>query len=80
LSFAERFFSGGKASLIIQFLGDGFFGDEIPPTTLAEPVDLELALAIEPLVVPHVSPDLKDSMLLLHEDIHLPPQNGDQHD
>ncbi len=39
--------TGGRASIIIQFLGDGYFGDEIPDATLAKLVDLELALAIE---------------------------------
>ncbi len=39
--------SGGRVSLIIQFFGDGYLGDELPVTTLAKLVDLELALAIE---------------------------------
>jgi hypothetical protein len=44
--------TGGKASAIVQFLGDGYFGDEIPRATLAKLVDLELALAIECFVDP----------------------------
>jgi hypothetical protein len=45
--------TGGTASVIIQFLGDdGYFGDEIPSTTLAKLADLELALAIECFTVP----------------------------
>jgi hypothetical protein len=44
--------TGGTASIVIQFLGDGYFGDEIPTATLAKLVDLELALAIECFTVP----------------------------
>lgn len=44
--------TGGQASVIIQFLGDGYFGDEIPPTTLTKLAELGLALAIECFVVP----------------------------
>jgi hypothetical protein len=39
--------TGGKACITIQFFGDGYLSDEIPPTTLAKLVELELALAIE---------------------------------
>jgi Domain of unknown function (DUF4279) len=45
--FANLKSTGGEASIIIQFLGDGYFGDKIPTVTLAKLVDLELALAIE---------------------------------
>lgn len=45
--FATLRSTGGTASVVIQFLGDGYFADEIPSTTLAKLVDLELALAIE---------------------------------
>jgi hypothetical protein len=44
--------SGGKASLIVQFLGDGYFGDEIERSTLAKLLDLELGLAIECFAAP----------------------------
>ena len=44
--------TGGKASLIICFLGDGYFGDELPPATLAKLADLGLALAVECFTVP----------------------------
>lgn len=50
--FADLKSTGGTACIIIQFLGDGYFGDEIPRATLAKLVDLELALAIECFVVP----------------------------
>ena len=39
--------TGGKACLILQFLGDGYFGDEIPQTNLARLIDLELDFGIE---------------------------------
>jgi hypothetical protein len=39
--------TGGKASILVQFLGDGYFGDEIPRDTLARLVNLELDLGIE---------------------------------
>jgi hypothetical protein len=39
--------TGGKACLILQFLGDGYFGDEIPLPILARLVDLELDFGIE---------------------------------
>jgi hypothetical protein len=45
--FADLKSTGGTASIIIQFLGDGYFGDKIPTVTLAKLIDLDLALAIE---------------------------------
>jgi len=44
--------TGGRACVIIQFLGDGYFGDSIPTATLAKLVDLELDLDIECFTVP----------------------------
>jgi len=44
--------SGGRASVIIQFLGDGYLADVIPTATLAKLVDLGLALGIECFVDP----------------------------
>ena|SRR5690242_7668500 len=44
--------SGGTASLLIQFLGDGYFGDEIPIAILQRMINLELDFAIECFVVP----------------------------
>ena len=43
---------GGKACVIIQFLGDGYFGDEIPRGILAKLVELELDFGIECFSVP----------------------------
>ncbi len=43
---------GGKASIIICFLGDGYFSDELPPETLAKLADLGLGLAVECFMVP----------------------------
>jgi Domain of unknown function (DUF4279) len=45
--------TGGKASLIIQFLGDGYLSDEISHATLAKLVELGLGLGIECYVDPH---------------------------
>jgi hypothetical protein len=39
--------TGGRTCVIIKFLGDGYFGDEIPRNVLAQLVDLELDLGIE---------------------------------
>jgi len=39
--------TGGRACVIVQFLGDGYFGDEIPQETLKKLADLELDLGIE---------------------------------
>jgi len=39
--------SGGTTCIIVQFLGDGYFGDSIPRKTLAKMIDLELDFAIE---------------------------------
>jgi len=44
--------SGGRASVIIQFLGDGYLSDVIPTATLAKLADLGLALGIECFVDP----------------------------
>jgi Domain of unknown function (DUF4279) len=44
--------TGGKLTLIVQFLGDGYFGDEIPQSTLAKIADLGLSLGIECFMVP----------------------------
>jgi hypothetical protein len=39
--------TGGSATVIIQFLGDGYLADEIPRTTLAKLGELGLSLGIE---------------------------------
>lgn len=39
--------TGGRAQVILQFLGDGYLGDKIPRATLASLVDLDLDLGIE---------------------------------
>jgi hypothetical protein len=39
--------TGGSATVIIQFLGDGYFADSIPPIVLHKLADLGLALGIE---------------------------------
>jgi hypothetical protein len=44
--------TGGKASVIIQFLGDGYYADKLPHATLAKVVELELDLAIECFIDP----------------------------
>jgi hypothetical protein len=47
--------TGGITSVIIQFLGDGYFGDEIGLDTLSTMVELGLRLDIECFVVPQNS-------------------------
>ena len=44
--------TGGTATVIVQFLGDGYFGDEIPVETLVKLVELGLGLGIECFSVP----------------------------
>ena len=44
--------TGGKASITVCFLGDGYFGDELRPATLAKLADLGLALAVECFAAP----------------------------
>src|SRR5712691_4231879 len=44
--------TGGRASVIIQFFGDGYFGDEISRETLAKLADLDLDFAIECFSIP----------------------------
>jgi hypothetical protein len=44
--------TGGKACVIVQFLGDGYFGDEVPKDVLTRLTDLELDLGIECFTVP----------------------------
>jgi hypothetical protein len=44
--------TGGKACLILQLLGDGYFGDKIPQSMLARLIDLELDFGIESFTVP----------------------------
>jgi hypothetical protein len=45
--FANVRATGGSASIIIQFLGDGYLADEIPSATLAKLAELGMALGIE---------------------------------
>lgn len=49
---AELKSTGGRASVIVQFLGDGYFGDEISVETLAKLAELGLDLGIECFSVP----------------------------
>jgi hypothetical protein len=44
--------TGGSASVIIQFLGDGYLADTVPSATLAKLADLGLSLGIECYTVP----------------------------
>jgi hypothetical protein len=43
---------GGRATLIIQFLGDGYFGDTLPLGTLSRLADLQLGLGLEVYTIP----------------------------
>lgn len=44
--------TGGDATLIVQFLGDGYLGDNVPVETLAKLAELRLDLGIECFVEP----------------------------
>ncbi|MBA3518097.1 MAG: DUF4279 domain-containing protein [Rhizobiales bacterium] len=44
--------TGGTSTLIVKFLGDGYFGDDVPIDALARMANLGLALGIECYVVP----------------------------
>jgi hypothetical protein len=46
--------TGGRACVLVQFLGDGYFGDEIPRDILTRLIDLELDLGIECFTVPQL--------------------------
>jgi hypothetical protein len=52
-AFLKELRSGkGTACLVIEFLGDGYFGDELPRDLLRRLADLELNLGIECFTVP----------------------------
>jgi hypothetical protein len=42
----------GRAMVIVQFLGDGYLGDEVPLDTLSKMVELQLEFGIECFAVP----------------------------
>jgi hypothetical protein len=44
--------TGGEAQVIIQFLGDGYFGDTIPLSTLSLLTELGLDLGLEVFMIP----------------------------
>jgi len=44
--------TGGRAQIIVQFLGDGYLGDSVPLSTLAKMAELQLDFGIECFVVP----------------------------
>ena len=50
--FAEVRANGGSAGIVINFLGDGYFGDEIPSCLLKKIAHLGLDLGIECFPVP----------------------------
>ena len=44
--------SGGEAIIVVQFLGDGYFGDKVPFDTLRKITDLQLDFGIECFATP----------------------------
>ena len=44
--------TGGQASIVVQFLGDGYLADQVPLDVLRRLVDLQLGLGIECFSVP----------------------------
>jgi hypothetical protein len=44
--------TGGSACIVIQLLGDGYFGEVIDRSVLAKLVDLELDIGVESFIVP----------------------------
>jgi hypothetical protein len=44
--------TGGSAEILLQFLGDGYFGDDIPPETLMRMSELRVKFGIEVFMVP----------------------------
>ena len=44
--------TGGETSVIVQFLGDSYFGDSIPLSTMSMLVELGLNLELEVFMVP----------------------------
>jgi hypothetical protein len=52
----QLFATGGRGTVIIQFLGDdGHFGDELSPSILIKLADLGLSLGVEVYTVPQSS-------------------------
>ncbi|MGK9165750.1 DUF4279 domain-containing protein [Inquilinus limosus] len=49
---AELRATGGEAMLIVQFLGDGYFGDVLPLSLMSRLIDLQLDLGLEVYTVP----------------------------
>ena len=54
-AFAHLRSTGGSAEVILQFLGDGYFGDTVPARILALMAELQLDLGIECFIVPQSS-------------------------
>lgn len=50
--FHELRLNGGKATIVIEFLGDGYFGDSISLPVLQQLVELEVDLGLECFTVP----------------------------
>lgn len=44
--------TGGRAEIIVQFLGDGYLGDSVPLQTLATMAELQLDFGIECFTMP----------------------------
>ncbi len=56
--------TGGKTCLILQFLGDGYFGDEIPQAILARLIDLEVGFGIECFCDPSAAGEMKNIQVI----------------
>lgn len=50
--FRELRSTGGSACVVVQFLGDGYFGDKLPRDALKRLIDLELDFGVECYVEP----------------------------
>jgi hypothetical protein len=56
--------TGGKARAIVQFLGDGYYADNIPHETLTKLVELELDLGIECFTDPQEKGGMKNIQVI----------------
>ncbi len=56
--------SGGQICVIVQFLGDGYFGDEVPKVILSRLADLDLDLGIECFTVPQGAGEMRNIQVI----------------
>jgi|GEM_PF-2911166 len=56
--------SGGQACVIVRFMGDGYWGDEVPKDTLSRLAGMDLDLGIECFTVPDGAAEMKNIQVI----------------